>query len=272
EILLGAPSMSGQADPTAPEVRLLQGLKILMFHFRGPGTFVGLMWPVGMLICLLVTRHRRLPYFWLPVLISMLACLAGLSYVTGYESFEESLLILTPLLLPFAILPAAFALHSWMQAEARPAGLCQLSWLICGALLYLMIQLPHFLRPSSTENRELVDQRITLIEEYGALPPPQLNAMLLSDSPGIFLTAGKSNVLGSRGETDWQILTAKYANGEFQSDPLLAYLKAREVGMIHLSDVEDPLVDLLVMQAEAPEIVRVPGFSPPHRVYRVDWP
>ena len=90
--------------------------------------------------------------------------------------------------------------------------------------------------------------------------------------PGSFLTAGKSNVIGIKGETDWEILTAKYANGEFQMDLLLTYMRKRGVRMIHLSDVGDPLVEMLALETGAPEIHPVSGFSPPHQVFRVEWP
>ena len=95
--------------------------------------------------------------------------------------------------------------------------------------------------------------------------------MILSDMPGSFLTAGKWNVIGLRGETDWQILTATYANGEFKPGELLDYMQLREITTIHLSDVEDPLVKQLMTLPDAPRFERMDSFSPPHRVFRVDW-
>ena len=271
EIVLGAPSLSGQADPESFVLRLLQGLKILVLNFRGPGIFVGLLWPIGIVICLLMGRHQKIPYFWLPIVTSMFLCLSALSYVTGFQSFQESLLILSPLLLPFAILPLAYALHRWMQEKTRSPAQCRTVWASAGLGLFLLIQLPHFLHFAPSGTPELEQQRVVLVEEFSRLPHQQTSAMLISDTPGTFLTGGKSTVIGMNGETDWQILTAKYANGEFQYDKLLAYMKNKQVKFIHLSDVEDPLVDFLALEPNAPSISPVTSFSPPHRVFRVDW-
>lgn len=272
EVVLGADVLSGQGAPTAFISRMGQGLKLLLFSHRGPGIFAGLLWPLGIIICLFMGRHRKIPYFWLPIVISMLICLSALSYVTGFQSFRESLLIFTPLLFPFAILPAAYVVHHWMQSAYRPEAKCQSVWLLCGLALFLMIQLPHFLRRGTAGNTALAKTRATLIEEFAALSPHDLQANLLSDMPGSFLTAGKSNVFGMHGETDWQILTAKYANGEFQLEKLRDYLQMRKVSLIHLSDVEEPLVQRLAQIEDAPRFEQLNVFSPPHRVYRVDWP
>ncbi len=272
EIVLGAPALLGPSGAEPFFTRITQGLSLILLSFRGPGVFAGLLWPVGIVICLFMGRHKHLPYFWLPVIISMLICLSALSYVTGFQSFRESLLILTPLIFPFAILPAAYGVHYWMQSDFREESTCRLTWLTCGLVLLCMIQLPHFLRSGTSGNLEREKQRTLLIEEFSALDTHQLSPMLLSDMPGSFLTAGKSNVIGIKGETDWEILTAKYANGEFQSDKLLEYMRKRGIRMIHLSDVEDPLVDMLALEAGAPQIQAVNGFSPPHQIFRVEWP
>lgn len=272
EVVLGAPSLSGQAGAEPFMTRLSQGLTLLLLSFRGPGVFAGLLWPVGMVICLLMGRHKQLPYFWLPVVISMLICLSALSYVTGFQSFRESLLILTPLIFPFAILPAAFGIHHWMQSGMKDAGLCRRTWLISGLIFLLMVQLPHFIRRGVSGNPEREEQRAVLIEEFSRLDEATLSAMLLSDMPGSFLTAGKPNVIGMQGETDWQILTAKYANGEFNPASLLTYMRKTGIRLIHLSDVENPLVDQLALLPDAPELTRLETFSPPHQVFRVDWP
>jgi hypothetical protein len=272
EMVLDAPRLVGQAAPTAFITRVGQGLKLLMLSHRGPGVFAGLLWPLGVVICLLIGRHKKIPYFWLPVIISMLICLSALSYVTGFQSYRESLLILTPLLFPFAVLPAAFVIHHWMQSAYRPERDCQRVWLLCGLGLWMMIQLPHFFRMGTSGNTIHAQKRITLIQEFSTLPAGQVQANLLSDMPGSFLTAGKANVIGVHGETDWQILTAKYANGAFQIQKLRDYMQDRQITLIHLSDVEDPLADLLAQSENAPGLVQLNSFSPPHRVFRVDWP
>lgn len=272
EVVLGAPQLTGQSAATPVLSRIGQGLKLLLLSHRGPGVFAGLLWPLGVVICLLIGRHKKIPYFWLPVIISMLISLSALSYLTGFQSYRESLLILTPLLFPFAILPAAFVIHHWMQSAYRPAGHCRLFWLCCGLGMWALIQLPHFFRMGTAGDTLHARQRQTLIEEFAGLPGDLAGANLLSDMPGSFLTAGKANVIGIHGETDWQILTAKYANGSFQTDKLRDYLKLRDIRLIHLSDVENPLADLLAQTEKAPSLQRLSRFSPPHRVYRVDWP
>lgn len=269
--VLGAPAVMGPSNAEPFFSRLLQGIKLLMLSHRGPGIFAGLLWPLGMGICLFMGRHKKLPYFWFPIIVGTLLTLTALSYVTGLQSFRESLLILTPLLFPFAILPAAFALHQWMQSDFKSDHQCRLLWAVTGVGLYLMVQLPHFLRSGTSGNVENEKKRTTLIREFGNLPASEQNAMLLSDMPGSFLTAGKPNVIGIHGETDWKIISAKYANGDFQLDKLLSYLRENKIRVIHLSDVEDPLVEKLQQMPDAPAFVRINAFSPPHRVFRVDW-
>lgn len=272
ELVLGAPQLIGQTAPTAFMTRVGEGLKLLLLSHRGPGVFAGLLWPLGVVICLLISRQKKLPYFWLPVIISMLISLSALSYVTGFQSYRESLLILTPLLFPFAVMPAVYVIHHWMQSAYRPENDCRKIWLLCGLGLWLMIQLPHFFRMGTSGNTTHAKKRLTMIQEFANLPADLVQANLLSDMPGSFLTAGKANVIGVHGETDWQILTAKYANGDFQIQKLLDYMQDRKITLIHLSDVEDPLADLLAQTENAPSLVQLNSFSPPHRVFRVDWP
>ncbi|WFB36902.1 hypothetical protein P3T73_03890 [Kiritimatiellota bacterium B12222] len=271
EMVLGAPSLSGQAPPTAFIARIFQGVSLLLFSHRGPGIFAGLLWPLGILICLFMGRHKQIPYFWLPVVLGMLVCLSALSYVTGLQSFRECLLILTPLLFPFAVLPVAYAIHTWMQSDYHNENKCRQLWMLCGLGLFVLIQFPHFFRKGTAGNVEQESKRTVLISEFGTIAPHIADRMLLSDMPGSFLTAGKSNVIGVHGETDWQILGAKYANGDFEPEKLLAYMQEREVGMIHLSQVDDPLIDLLTASEGAPQFTPINRFSPPHRVFRVDW-
>jgi len=270
-MVLGATAATGQSSADPFLSRFMDGIKLLLFSYRGPGIFAGLLWPIGMVICLFMGRHQKLPYFWLPIMVSSLLALTMLSYVTGFESYRESLLILTPLLFPFAVLPVAYGLHLWMQLDVKPDHHCRLVWCLAGLGMYLLIQLPHFLRMGVSGNRALESQRANLIEEFEHLSPTERNAMILSDMPGSFLTAGKWNVIGLRGETDWQILTATYANGEFKPGELLDYMQLREITTIHLSDVEDPLVKQLMTLPDAPRFERMDSFSPPHRVFRVDW-
>lgn len=271
ELVLGAPRLSGQGAPTPFTERLLEGLKLLTFNPRGPGLFAGLLWPIGVVICLFTGRHRSIPYFWLPMVLGTLGCLAALSYVTGVTAFTESLLILTPVLFPFAVLPPIYAIYLWMQHGFRSQAFCRMCWIGVGGLVLLMVQLPHFFRPAIAGDPDSERHRIELIDQFATLPSPVQTAILLSDMPGTFLTAGKSEVIGTRGETDWSILTYTYANGRFRTEELLDFLRVREVGVIHLSDTENPLIDELRLHADAPRLSRIPGFSPPHRVFRVDW-
>src|SRR5690606_35083862 len=56
EIVLGAPALPGQSGAESFTTRLTQGLSLLLLSFRGPGVFAGLLWPIGMVICLLMGR------------------------------------------------------------------------------------------------------------------------------------------------------------------------------------------------------------------------
>jgi hypothetical protein len=272
ELVLGAPRLSGQAGSTPFSGRLLQGLKLLMFAPRGLGVFAGLLWPIGVGICLCTGRHKSIPYFWLPIVLGSLISLSTLSYVTGVTAFTESLLILTPMLFPFAVLPLAVAVYQWMQTGYRPLPFCRMCWIGAGILMLLLVQLPHLVRVGGAGDSDLDRHRAALMAQFNALSDEDQSAMWMSDMPGTLLTAGKAEVIGTRGETDWRILSAKYANGSFQTDKLLNYLEQRDVGLIHLSDPENPLIDELRLAAGAPRLEPVPGFSPPHRVFRVDRP
>ncbi|MDA3873024.1 MAG: hypothetical protein PF795_03590 [Kiritimatiellae bacterium] len=271
ELVLGAPSAVGQGGATPFVERLLGGLKLLMLNPRGPGLFAGLLWPIGVVICLFTGRQRSIPYFWLPMVLGTLSGMSALSYVTGVTAFTESLLILTPVLFPFAVLPPVFAVYQWLQSGFRSQAFCRLCWIGVGAGVLLLIQLPHFFRMGTPGDPDAERNRSELIEQFAALSSPVQSTMLLSDMPGTFLTAGKAEVIGTRGETDWRILATTYANGNFQIAALLDFLRDREVGVIHLSDPENPLVDELRLHDGSPDLTPIPGFSPPHRVFRVDW-
>ena len=110
------------------------------------------------------------------------------------------------------------------------------------------------------------------MNSYAAQPEGLVGQSVLTDMPGALLAAGKSGVYGLNGETDWRILTTKYANGAPRPDRLLAYLRDNDVRMIHLSNRDDPMLTLLEMEEGAPDFLEVDGFNSPHRVVRIVWP
>lgn len=270
EFILGVPALAGTQIATPYVERLLEGLLQLTFGATGPGVFVGLLLPIGLVIGLIAGRHAKIPFFWIPMLVATVCGLAAVSWITGQESYLESLKIFSPVLLPFSFLPVAFVLVQILQHEARSPGVCRLIWSGAAVVFLVLVQIPHlFPGESSTEG---ADMQEALVAGFSQLPPDVRNANVISDRPGPLVQAGKLNVIGTRGQTDWRILAASTAYGGFRSDVLLDFLEENEVTLVHLSDPDSPLVDRLRLQADAPEITRVDGLPIPHRLFSISWP
>jgi len=188
------------------------------------------------------------------------------------QSLREVLLILTPLLFPFAVLPAAYGIQLWLMREVRTAGQARWIWLGAGMAVWFMVQLPHFLRIGDGDAPGKIAEREALLDAFSKLPARERDGVLFTDMPGSFLAAGKTRVIGARGECDWRVLTAKYADGSFDAAKLLQVLKDREVTLLHLSRSDDTLVVLLQKQPAAPNFNRIRGFPQPHQVYLVSRP
>jgi hypothetical protein len=95
---------------------------------------------------------------------------------------------------------------------------------------------------------------------------------ILTDRPGLFVAAGKRGVYGLQGETDWEILGKKYANGMYRMEELIPYLRGAGISLLHLSDIDSPLDTTLKLGAGGPLCEPVEGVSPPHRLFRLRWP
>lgn len=271
DLILGAPAaLGGGGPPFGP--RFWRGLRVLMFDQAGAGIFAGLMWPVGMVVSLVALRDKRVVFNWIPFLLGVLALLTVMSFVTGPGSFEECLRVIGPLLLPFAVLPVGYVVFRWLQDRPRGATAATRAWCLAGLGVYLMVQLPH-LFPREFEGRlRQANEREALVEDFAAQPESLLARPVLTDRPGGLLAAGKTGVYGLNGETDWRILTSKFADGSPRPGLLLEYLRENRITLVHLSNPDDPLVDLLAMRENAPEFREVEGFTTPHKVFRVVWP
>jgi hypothetical protein len=269
ELILGAPAAAGTQLATPYLVRLLEGLGHVALSPAGPGIFAGLLLPIGLVLGLLIGRHAKLPFFWIPVLAVTVCCLTALSWVTGLESYLETLGVLTPVLLPFAFLPIAVLLERVLDQSERSPGFCRAVWGGAAGVFLIIILIPGLLAGRKSEADERTAE---LRQDFAGLPPAVRNATLLTDVPGPFVSAGKRNVIGTRGQTDWRILVTSTAYGGFQTEDLLRYLKDQGVELLHLSDPEDPLVDRLKLEPNAPEFTPVNRLAPPHRLFSVSWP
>jgi hypothetical protein len=269
ELILGAPMEAGMQIATPYLERLLQGLSQLTLSVGGPGIFAGLLLPVGLVLGLIAGRHAKLPFFWIPTLAAIVGGLTALSWVTGEESYLETLGMLSPMLLPFSFLPIAFVLEQLLQQTERPPGFCRIVWTAAAAVFFLLVQVPTFFQKGASDAQEEVS---SLALEFAELPADLRNATLMTDLPGPFVRAGKPNVIGTRGQTDWTVLAASTATGGFRPDELLAILEERGVELLHLSQPENPLVDRLRLAAGAPEFTEVTRLSPPHRLFSISWP
>jgi len=172
-------------------------------------------------------------------------------------------------LLPFAFLPIAVLLERVLQQTERTPGCCRALWAGAAGVFLIIILVPGLLtgRASGGDDRT-ADLRLG----FAGLPPAVRNATLLTDQPGPFVSAGKRNVIGTRGQTDWRILVTSTAYGGFQTSELLRFLQDRGVELLHLSDPEDPLVDRLKLEPNAPEFTPVNRLAPPHRLFLISWP
>jgi len=272
ELVLGAPARAGAAGGLPLLSRILEGFKMLLFHPRGPGVIVGLLWPIGVGVCLFQGRHKAVPYFWLPVIVGLLVMSGALSFVTGRSSYEETMLILFPLLFPFAVLPLVSAVYLWLQSGYRDQPSCRTCWLLAGIPIILLFQVSTVFRGAQGNDRDVLQRRGALLQGVNELSDSDRGQVILSDMPGVLLRSGLKQVAGMHGETDWRILWALYRDGDIRTEPLLEYMRMTDVGLIHLSDPENPLLDRLRLESDAPNFTPVSGFRPPHRVVRVDWP
>jgi len=266
ELILGAPVLLARAWGLAIGARLMERFGILLAPV-GLGVFAGLLCPLGALLRTGMGRNKPTPFFWLPAMVLMAVLLAGLSLVTGLESFRECLVILTPVLLPLALLVPAYAVFRWLEARPQSQWIGLGAWAGTTLLLFLLVRIPALVGASPDTYARTGEE---LVEGFERLPEPE--AAVLTDMPGTLLAADKSGVYGMGGETDWRGFSAKYAGGEFRVEELLAYMDKRDIRYLHLSDVGDSLPDELQSAEGAPRLEKIDAFSPPHRVFRVVWP
>lgn len=269
DLILGAPALAGSSLSTGILERLGQGLSLLTVSDTGPGIFAGLLWPLGMALCLVIGRHEKLPFFWIPVLLGTLLGMTALSLVTGRESYGQTLIILTPMVFPFALLPLAYVTEQVLEHTRQPADRCRWIWAGVAVVFLLLLQFPLLFRSFTPDPST---EEALLVEDVESLPAMLRNATWVSDQPGPLVRAGKRNVIGTRGQTDWTILTSATAYGSFRHGDLLEYLEAREVEVLHLADLENPLVDRLRLEQGAPGFEAVSSVRPPHRVFVISWP
>ncbi len=269
EWILGAPGRGPRFNLPG---RIALGFRHLILDPIGPGVFAGLLWPLGIVLSTLVNRHRSAPFLWLPLTTCMVISLASVSFITGTSSFAECMHIVTPLLFPFAAFGPVYLLFRWLQHRPHPTGLSRRAWLGTALAVFLVVQLPHAFHQVLFGDGSGSDGLDSVVEAFEQLRENEKTAPLLSDRPELFLSAGHPRVFGLHGETDWQAHTAKYANGSTHPRKMLRYLEKRKIQLVHLADVTSALPEELSEQEGAPRFERIPGFSPPHRVFRVVWP
>ncbi|MCC5846261.1 MAG: hypothetical protein JJU05_18590 [Verrucomicrobia bacterium] len=267
QLLLGAPAASRAAGDLDLINRFLTGFRMLAADAGALGIFAGLLWPLGIVLCTVLNRHKALPFFWVPFMVLWVVVLTVMSPVTGMTSFETCLRITTPLLIPFAVLVLVYPLFHWFQSHEAPPGRLALGGAGLTAVAFGMAVLPRIAGGAAAEPGERVrgmDVVIRLFEENADLR----NDPLLTDRPGLFLGHGKQQVHGMNGETDWSIMLAKTADGSIQADALLGYLRQHNIRTIHLARHDDPLLDRLadLPDFQGGELMTV---APPHRVYRL---
>lgn len=288
DVILGAPAGPNSYGPPLLR-RFFSGFGMLMLDPAGPGIFAGLLWPLGMAISLVTGRQKSFPFFWLPMLILMVLTLTLMSFVTGQESYRESLRIITPILLPFSILPLVFPVFIWLQRRPRPEAYTCKIWLLTGLAVYFMLQAPHAVRVMLNRAPSRAERTSTeWLDVYPGLGPDMDPASVLTDSPADFLPFNAATVYGWGGETDWEVHTTKYADGTPRAEDLLAYLHKSSIDYVHVStlDRQIPLekIRLMVESGDIPEDPRtrqnerIVGFEhikgvfpPPHSVYRVRY-
>lgn len=266
ELILGAPSESAAVNLNLP-ARFLTGFRMLATDSAALGIFAGLLWPLGILLCTVLNRHKALPYFWVPFMVLWILLLTGMSPVTGMSSFETCLRITTPLLIPFAGLVLVYPLFAWFQSHEAPPGRLALGGAVLTLMAFGMAVLPRILHRTGggmAEDSQAFSSVIRLFEGNAELR----NDALLTDRPGLFLAHGKERVHGLNGETDWEIMTTKTADGTLRAEKLLEYLRAHNIRTLHLARHDDPLLERLerVPAFQGGELIQV---VPPHRVYRL---
>lgn len=270
EWILGAPLMPGESVSFQFFGRFLMAFFHTTFGPNGPGVFAGLLWPIGMGLALFVGRHKHIPYFWFPVLIANLAGMTLLGTMTGRESMLQTLEILTPLLVPFAFLPIVLFLEQLFSRSEFSTDQMRLCWIGAVVGFVILIQIPNYLRNPRRNTIPIPPE--SWVEIYGKLPAEIRDATVLSDRPGALVSAGKFNVIGTKGQTDWSILSTATASGNFRYEALLKFLRNRNVQVIHLADRENDLVDQLKLLDGASEFTVVKPVPSPYRVYQISWP
>lgn len=287
DVILGAPAAAGGTGLPFMS-RFFSGFRLLMFDPTGSGIFAGLLWPVGMAISLVTGRHKAIPFFWLPLVVLTVLLLTWMSFVTGLESYRESLGIITPILLPFSILPIVYPVFVWFQRAPRNREAVLKVWLLTGLGVYLLLQAPHAVRALLHGAPGRYEAESGWLESYKDLEPDGLSAPVLSDAPTALLKAGANEVYGWGGETDWTIHTTKFANGEARVEALIGYLQKRSIQFVHVSNVDrlksmeeirrrvdSDTLPPEIRDREAESIVEIEPikgkFPPPHSVYRVRY-
>jgi hypothetical protein len=265
QLLLGAPAASHAAGDLALINRFLTGFRMLAADAGALGIFAGLLWPLGIVLCTVLNRHKALPFFWVPFMVLWVLVLTVMSPVTGMTSFETCLRITTPLLIPFSVLVLVYPLFHWFQSHEAPPGRLALGGAGLTAVAFGMAVLPRIVGGGAALED---DGRMNAVIRLFAEDADLRNDPLLTDRPGLFLGHGKQQVHGLNGETDWSIMLAKTADGSIQADALLEYLRQHNIRTLHLARHDDPLYDQLVdlPDFQGGELMKV---APPHRVYRL---
>lgn len=250
--------------------RLVEGLKILMLDRTGLGVFLGLLWPVGMVMVSLRYKHASAPFVWVVLPFLLLLGLVLLSPVTGRESFRESLTMLTPSLIPLAVYPLAWILMQALDSTEKTAKSVFTAWTIVGGVSVLMALLPTLTHASRGQGYTSVAEGDTALLEWFENDGRLRNASLMTDRPGMFLRAGKQEVFGVRGETDWRVFAARKADGSVDAFRFNQFLKDNEIVLLHLAQIDNPLVEQLRAESNAPTF-RPAQITPPHRVFLLQW-
>jgi len=251
--------------------RFLEGFRLLMLNEGGLGIFLGLLWPVGLVLINLRFRESSTPFAWVGLIVTTLLILTGISPLLGLQGYQESLRILVPLLIPLGVYPLAFLLFHLVDpkelSEKHILG-CWAGLAAAGVLLALMPTLNQMARQSRTSHT--VGDAALL--EWFEGEPRLRNAALVTDRPGLFLLNGKEQVHGLNGETNWRLLGKEFRNadGSIHAARLNDYLRQKKIQFLHIASVESPLVDQMRAEPNAPDM-QSENITPPHRVFRLQW-
>lgn len=264
----GAPGMPG-AVPLGGQ--FLLALKTLALDPQGLGLVFGVLWVIGLVyLHLWEVKRQTAPWAWAVIPVFWLLSLLFTSPMLGNEGFQETLRMGAPMLLPLALYVPGKLTYELLQKNTFADDRRYVYWLACCAGGYLLALLPGLFLAQRGSDPFAVTSETALIQAFEERPALR-NERLATDRPGLFLQAGKREVFGLRGETDWRIFTLKNADGRLDPERTAAFMRRENIRLLHLSSLDHPLASALAALPNPPEMVQIPTTAP-HRVFALRWP